>query len=140
MKYPILHAERDLTLHHGLKNLLSQSGEFEFAAHCSYMTSALLALDWYKPDILITGHHLEDEYNVVETFCEFRRTCFPGLKIIVLTDLKDMDPMINALIRGVDGYIRKDAPSEEIYKCIFDVFIGDSHIAISGQEKKSNKE
>ena len=136
MKYPILHAERDLSFHHGLKTLLSQSGEFEFAAHCSYLDSALFALDLYKPDILITGYHLVDEDSVLETFCEYRRTCLPGLKIIVLTELTSLDYMIHALISGVDGYIRKDATGEEIYKCIFDVFIGDTHIAIPNTSKE----
>ena len=112
----------------------------KFAAHCSHLDSALLALDLYKPDILITGYHLVDEESVLEIFCEYRRTCLPGLKIIVLTELTSMDYMINALISGVDGYIRKDAIGEEIYKCIFDVFIGDTHIAIPGQVKKSSKE
>ena len=138
MKYPIVHAERDILFHHGLKNLFSDNDEFDFVDHCCYLDSALKSLDHHKPRLLITGTHLYDERFVVESFCEYRRSCLPELKIIVLTSLNELDYLINSFLSGVDGYLTKDATAEEIFHCLLDVYIGDSHITIP-PIKKENK-
>jgi DNA-binding NarL/FixJ family response regulator len=138
MKYPIVHAERDLRFHLGLKNLLTQNDEFQFSDHCCYLDAALQSLDQYKPKVLITGYHLYDERYVIKTFCEYRKACLPGLKIIVLTRHNDLDYMLDALISGVDGYLTKDAGDEEMLNCISSVARGRTHLSIGQQVSDRN--
>ena len=138
MKYPIVHAERDIRFHLGLKNLLSQNKELEFSDHCCYLDAALHSLDLYKPKLLITGYHLYDERYVIKTFCEYRKACLPGLKIIVLTKYNDLDYMLDALINGVDGYLTKDAGDEEMFKCILSVAGEGTHLNIGQQVPDKN--
>jgi DNA-binding NarL/FixJ family response regulator len=138
MKYPIVHAERDLRFHLGLKNLLAQNEEFQFSDHCCYLDAALQSLDQYKPKLLITGYHLYDERYVIKTFCQYRKACLPGLKIIVLTKHNDLDYMLDAMIHGVDGYLTKDASDEEMLKCILSIIAEGTHHSIGQQIPDSN--
>ena len=130
MKYQIIHAERELRYHETLKNLLANNPEFEFIDHCCYLDSALQSLKKYQPAILITGSKLYDETKVVEAFSEFRGTTMPDLKIIVLTSKDNLDHFLNSVIMGVEGYISKSSPNDEITQCIYNIANGENYLGL----------
>ena len=133
MKYPILHADRDFKFCEKLKKYLSSFNEFEFVDQCCYLDAALQSLDKYQPAILITASKLLDETKVVESFCEYRDSNMPDLKIVVLTSKDDADHFLNSIITGVEGYISKSCNEEDIYHCIKTVMEGGNYFGVPRQ-------
>ena len=130
MKYQIIHADRDFRYHEKLKTLFSNFTDFHFINHCCYLDAALQWLSANKPQILITASKLYDETNVVEAFCAYRDKFMPDLKIIVLTSKEDTEHFLNSIVAGVDGYIAKGCPVEEIHQCFTTVVNGDHYLGV----------
>ena len=139
MKYPIVHAERDLPFHKELKNLLSTCDDLLLANHFTHLDSTLQSLENYEPRLLITDAHLFDEDHVIEVLCQYRNACRPDLKIMVLTNEYSLEYVLHALTCKVDGYLTKDATLDEIYACILDVILGNTYISVPDQFKRSKK-
>jgi DNA-binding NarL/FixJ family response regulator len=129
MKYQIIHADRDFRYHEKLKTAFAQYSDFHFVDHCCYLDAALQSLSIHQPQILITASKLYDETNVVEALCNYRQTMMPNLKIIVLTSKEDMGHFLNSMVEGIDGYIAKGCPVEEIHKCLSRVINGDHYLS-----------
>ena len=133
MNYPIIHADRDYRFHEKLKTAFVQYPDFQFLDHCCYLDAALPLLAKHQPAMLLTASKLFDEANVAEAFCAYRDENMPGLKIIVLTSKENIDHFLNSISAGVNGYISKWSPIEEIHQCMKAIINGDNYLGVYKQ-------
>src|SRR6187397_507119 len=115
MSLRIVHADRHKLFHDGLKSVFKNAPDFEIVDHCAYLDLAIASLDRNKPDVLFTATSLYDTRNAVIAFCDYRDAYIPEMKIIVLTMVSSLDYFLNGLIKGVDGYLTKEASADDIY-------------------------
>jgi DNA-binding NarL/FixJ family response regulator len=73
-------------------------------------------------DVVLVDYALPDSDGPLSVGT-FRRTV-PGVKIVVLTGLRDETAVAAALEAGCDGYITKDRPPEELVAALHSVMAG----------------
>jgi DNA-binding NarL/FixJ family response regulator len=104
------------------------------------ISGASIGINTYEPDLLLTATNLYDTSNAVQAFCGHRELYMPEIKIIVLTMVSSLDYFLNGLIKGVDGYLPKEATADDIYSCVLDVSIGDRYLTVPDEVKRRTKE
>jgi DNA-binding NarL/FixJ family response regulator len=140
MSYRIVHADRSASFHNGVKRVFADNPNFDFVDHCGYLEQALESLDIYQPNLLLTASNLYDTRNAVQAFCGHRELYMPEMKIIVLTMVTSLDFLLNGLIKGVDGYLTKEATADDIFNCVLEVSIGDRYLTVPEEVKRRTKE
>jgi DNA-binding NarL/FixJ family response regulator len=65
MSYRIVHADRSMLFHRGVKSLFAGDKDFEFVDHCSYLEQAFESLETHRPNLLLTATNLYDTRGIL---------------------------------------------------------------------------
>ena len=110
----------------GVKHILDAEPDIEVVAELDGMRGLEDAINRFEPDVVLLDLEL-GEIDGVEALRQVREIA-PQLKVIVYTSHDEEDYIIQAAELGVDGYLLKGSPKEEIVGAIRSVNEGGSAI------------
>jgi DNA-binding NarL/FixJ family response regulator len=96
----------------GLCRIINESGTARVNQLYYSLQACRNGLCLNLPDVLLLDIHLPDGNGV--DFCAETKTLYPGLKILMLTSLNETSVVKRSLHNGAQGYILKNATSEEV--------------------------
>lgn len=106
----------------GVRSRLKEEAGMQIAGEASSGAEAIQKLAKVKADIVILDIKMEG-LNGIET-AKRMKDKWPNLKILVLTGY-DFHQYVSASIKlGVDGYMLKDSPQDELVKALRDIADG----------------
>lgn len=106
----------------GLQSIIAQRDDMEIVGAYTSGEQALRQVAEVRPDVLVVDMRIPGEYGLEIIKCCRERV--PGARCIILTSFADAGDARRALAAGVDGYILKEAPPEEIIRAIRQVYRG----------------
>ena len=106
----------------GLKMLLSLYDDINIVAEGTDGSEALELIEKYNPDVLLMDIRMPIMNGVEAT--KLVKEKYPDIKILILTTFNDNDYIFDSLKNGANGYLLKDAGSDEIIDAIKNVYKG----------------
>ena len=106
----------------GLKMLLSLDDDINIVAEGTDGSEALELIEKYSPDVLLMDIRMPIMNGVEAT--KLVKEKYPDIKILILTTFNDNDYIFDSLKNGANGYLLKDAGSDEIIDAIKNVYKG----------------
>jgi DNA-binding NarL/FixJ family response regulator len=113
-------------LRDGLRNILSVEEDIEVVGEAVSGDDALLKVENCQPDMILMDINMPMK-NGVEVTGILKRE-YPNIKILVLTMHSHEEYFMSAIREGADGYLLKDAPSDQVVEAIRTVARGESVI------------
>jgi DNA-binding NarL/FixJ family response regulator len=111
---------------YGVRQILDSEPDIEVVDELAGMKGFAVVLNELQPDVVLLDLEL-DEIRGVEALRQLREIA-PALKVIVYTSHDEEEYIIQAAELGVDGYLLKGSPKEEIVSAIRSVSEGGSAI------------
>jgi len=121
-KIRLLIAEDMEIVRKGLKALLAANAGFEIAGEASDGHMAVNQAVALNPDVVLMDLSLP-RMDGVEAIAEIKRRC-PRVRLLALTAHGKENYLTSAVQAGVDGYLLKNSPSEELFSAITAVASG----------------
>lgn len=111
-------------LRDGLKNIIAIEEAIEVVGELTSGEGILEKIQATKPDVVLMDINLPNKSGIelTDTIKEKCSDC----KVLILTMYKHDEYFLSALKAGADGYLLKDAPSEEVIEAIHAVAQGNS--------------
>ncbi len=128
-KPKIVIAEDYRILREGLRALLCFDDEFEVAGEATDGQEALRQVEQLRPELLLLDLSLP-RMNGTEVIREIKHRRLPT-RILVLTVHADESQVYGALKAGADGYLLKNAGTDELTMAIRSVLAGRSYLSPS---------
>lgn len=101
----------------GLRTALEKTTDFEVIGEADNADDAISAVELLDPDVVLLDIRLKGGRSGVEVAGRLRST-MPALKIVVLTN-HAQEPYLRAMVEaGVDGYLLKDTPPNQIVEAL----------------------
>ena len=125
--YSVLIAD-DLTLvREGLAALCQKQPHFQVVGQCSEGAAALRMIEAQRPDIAVLDLNLPDLFTLEIV----RRVKAANLstKIVVLSTRKDRKTVVEALRGGVNAFLLKSAPAQELLEAFEQVLGGGIYVS-----------
>ncbi|MCM3663537.1 response regulator transcription factor [Mesobacillus subterraneus] len=113
-------------LRDGLRNIISLVDDIEVVGEAVSGDDALLQVEQCKPDMILMDINMPMKNGVEVTGILKKK--FPHIKILVLTMHSHEEYFMSAIREGADGYLLKDAPSDQVVEAIRTVARGESVI------------
>jgi DNA-binding NarL/FixJ family response regulator len=113
-------------LRDGLRNILEMEEDIQVAGEAESGEEALRRIPELKPDLIIMDINMPNGNGVKVTGIIKNR--YPDIKILMLTMHSHEEYFMSAIREGADGYILKDAPSEQVVEAVRTVAKGESII------------
>jgi DNA-binding NarL/FixJ family response regulator len=113
-------------LRDGLRNIISLVDDIEVVGEAVSGDDALLQVEKCKPDMILMDINMPMKNGVEVTGILKKK--FPHIKILVLTMHSHEEYFMSAIREGADGYLLKDAPSDQVVEAIRTVARGESVI------------
>lgn len=110
----------------GIKQLLEFDGTMEVVGEAADGEACLDKIYMVKPDVLLLDINIPKK-NGIEVLEELRRRKF-DVKVLMLTVHNEVEYLMKAVDLEVDGYILKDAGSNELKKAIKTILSGHQFI------------
>lgn len=107
-KTRIVVADRNVITRVGLRSILERNAGMAVVAEATTYEAALDAVDEHGPDVLIIDLDLGDDTTRGLKLCEEVTDRYPATKILVLAQKLSEMIVVEALRRGVTGYLCKD--------------------------------
>ena len=104
----IVVAERNVITRVGLRSILERNSGFAVVAEATTYEAALDAVDEHGPDLLIIDLDLGDDTTRGLKLCEEVTDRYSDTKILVLANKLSEIVVVEAVRRGVSGYLCKD--------------------------------
>ncbi|PYZ95522.1 DNA-binding response regulator [Alteribacter lacisalsi] len=120
-------------LRDGLKTIFSMEKDFNVISEAESGEEALKILEKVQPEIVIMDINLPGK-NGVDVTAEVKER-WPDIKILVLTMYKHDEYFMSAITKGAEGYLLKDAPSEEVVDAVRSLMSGEAVIHPSMAKK-----
>ncbi|GAB4479427.1 MAG: response regulator transcription factor [Anaerolineae bacterium] len=111
----------------GLRLLLEEQGDFEVVGQAANGTEALQLIDSLRPDVVVMDISMPN-LNGLETTARLSAMPRPP-RVIILSQHKRHEYVVQALRAGANGYLLKDAVVNELSKAIHEVFEGRSYLS-----------
>ncbi|NQY08491.1 MAG: response regulator transcription factor [Flavobacteriales bacterium] len=126
-----------------IKSIIEKDKEFNLMAEANNSAEAYRFVRKHKPDILITDIYLKGDKG--SKYIQGLKKINPLIKIIVLSDRKELDIVCKAFELGVHSYMLKSCQINEIETAIQKVIAGDKYFTkdvkrIISSAKKMRKE
>lgn len=129
----IVIADDHAILRNGLKLILDQMDEFEVVGCASNGIEAVALAKEHKPDVVLMDICM-DGGDGIEATRQIKHYS-KDIKVLCLTTFDDMQFIIDLIAAGVDGYILKAMPDDELVAAIKNVYNG---MAVFDQRIKQN--
>ena len=126
-KQRLVIAEDHIILRAGLIALLATRPEFEVVGEASDGREAIRMAEKLQPDLVLLDLSMP-RTNGLEALKEIKRVSEKS-RVLVLTAHKTEDYVFTALQAGADGYLLKDATSEELFLAIRSVMSGERYLS-----------
>lgn len=111
----------------GLKMLLSLDTDINVTAEAENGEQLIHLLNISLPDVILMDVRMPVMNGVEAT--GIIKKLYPKVKIIILTTFNEDEYIFNGIKNGADGYILKDAGSDDIIKAIKTTYNGNVHLA-----------
>ena len=126
-KLRIILADDHRVLRTGLKLLLSSQSDFCVVGEASDGKELLQLLTAASADVLLLDLSMPG-MSGMECLQEIRRRKLP-LRVLVLTMHSEQQYIREVMLRGADGYLRKDTLDTELFRALLTVAAGKRYIA-----------
>ncbi|MBI3372134.1 MAG: response regulator transcription factor [Betaproteobacteria bacterium] len=136
-KHRILLVDDHEIVRTGLRELLQLEPDLEIAGEAATSAEAMTLLRDAKCDLVLLDVSLPDRSGV-DTL-KLIRVAYPSLAVLVLSAYPEEQYAINLLRAGANGYIKKDAPGEEIIGAIRAVLHRGRYISAAVSEMLVNQ-
>ncbi|MFC7371716.1 response regulator [Fictibacillus iocasae] len=123
-------------LRDGLKTIFALEEDMTVAGEAISAEDAIVQMPAVAPDVVIMDINLPG-MNGVEA-AEVLKRKYPSTKVLVLTMYNHDEYLLAALKAGADGYLLKDAPSEQVVDAVKAVYKGESILTPSMTKKLVN--
>ncbi|MEJ2587800.1 MAG: response regulator transcription factor [Deltaproteobacteria bacterium] len=126
-KTSVVLVEDHTILRHGLRSLLTLSGNMEIVGEAGDGQSAIRCILDKEPDLVLLDLNMPkmDGFSVIY---EVKRQ-YPGTKILALTMHDDDSYVLDAFKAGADGYCLKSASHEELMSAVQAILSGKRYIS-----------
>ncbi|NIR16925.1 MAG: response regulator transcription factor, partial [Desulfobacterales bacterium] len=128
-RHRVIIAEDHTILREGLRALLSAQSDLEVVGEAEDGRQAIRRVEELGPDLILTDLSMP-KMNGVEAIREIKKRA-PETKVLALTVHKAEEFILEVLQAGADGYILKDASSEELMMAIKSVLGGKRYLSPS---------
>jgi two-component system response regulator DevR len=126
-KTRIVVADRNVITRVGLRSILERNAGMAVVAEATTYDAVLDAVDEHGPDVLIIDLDLGDDTTRGLKLCEEVTDRYPSTKILVLAQKLSEMIVVEALRRGVTGYLCKDdVKADELGKGVRSVQDGET--------------
>jgi len=125
----IVVAEDHTILREGLRALISSQGDLEVVGEAGDGREAIRQVENLLPDLILMDLSMP-KMSGVEAIREIKKR-IPETKILALTVHKTEEFILEVLQAGADGYIPKDASSNELMMAIRSVLMGKRYLCPS---------
>ena len=113
-------------LRDGLRNIISVEEDIEVVGEALSGDEALLKVESCKPDMILMDINMPMKNGVEVTGILKKK--YPHIKVLILTMHSHEEYFMSAIREGADGYLLKDAPSDQVVEAIRTVARGESVI------------
>jgi DNA-binding NarL/FixJ family response regulator len=113
-------------LRDGLRNIISVVEDIEVVGEAVSGEDALIQVEKCQPDLILMDINMPNKNGVEVTGILKKK--YPRIKILVLTMHSHEEYFMSAIREGADGYLLKDAPSDQVVEAIRTVARGESVI------------
>jgi two-component system, NarL family, response regulator LiaR len=110
----------------GLTLILSSNPDFTVIGAAEDGDKALQMIERESPDVVLMDLKMPIMDGIQATASIKRR--YPQVKVLVLTTHSDDEWLFDAIRSGANGYLLKDAPSEDLFKAIRATLAGDTPV------------
>lgn len=110
----------------GLSLILSSNPELSVVGAAEDGARAIEMVEVNRPDLVLMDLKMPIMDGIQATESIKRR--FPQVKVLVLTTHSDDEWLFDAIRSGANGYLLKDAPSEDLFKAIRSTMAGDTPV------------
>ena len=107
---------------YGIRHMLNAEPDIEVVGELEHINGVGPALSALKHDVVLLDLELEETHGV-DALRSIREEA-PGLHVIIYTSHDEEDRIIQAAELGVDGYLLKGCPKDEIVSAIHSVHDG----------------
>ena len=126
MKISIIIADDHSMIREGIKQLLELDENFTVIGFANNGREAIDKIKIFHPDVLLLDVNMP-VLGGIETLAEIKQNKI-DVKVIMLTIHNEREYLIKAAELGCDGYILKEADSDELKKAIYNVYEGKRYI------------
>lgn len=123
-------------LRDGLRNILGLEDDIRVVGEAVSGDDALAKVSECEPDVILMDINMPKKSGVEVTGILKKK--YPSIKVLVLTMHNHDEYFMAAIREGADGYLLKDAPSEQVVEAIRTVARGESVIHPSMTKKLLN--
>ena len=123
----IVIAEDHTSLREGLRALLSSEAELRVVGEAKDGREAIQRVEQLEPDLILMDLSMP-KMNGVEAIREIKNR-IPETRVLALTVHKAEEFVLEVLQAGADGYVLKDASSEELVMAIRSVLGGQRYLS-----------
>ncbi|EDL66491.1 response regulator [Bacillus sp. SG-1] len=113
-------------LRDGLKTILESEDDINVVGEAVSGSDALSKVRELDPDIILMDINMPGMNGVEVT--KVLKQQYPHIKVLMLTMHSHEEYFMAAIKEGADGYLLKDAPSEQVVEAVRTVFSGESVI------------
>ncbi|WP_409250713.1 response regulator [Bacillus sp. SCS-153A] len=113
-------------LRDGLKTILESEDDINVVGEAISGSDALNKVKELDPDIILMDINMPGMNGVEVT--KILKQQYPHIKVLMLTMHSHEEYFMAAIKEGADGYLLKDAPSEQVVEAVRTVFQGESVI------------
>ena len=131
--YRVVIAEDHAILREGLRALLSSHPNLEVVGEAEDGREAIRCIDQLMPEVVLMDLSMP-KMNGMEALREIKRR-HPNTKVLTLTVHKTEEYILAALQAGADGYVLKDATSNELLMAIGSVISGKRYLSPGVSER-----
>lgn len=124
-------------LREGLSALLERQADLQVVAMAADGEAAIALVATHQPDVILMDLRMPrlEGADAVATIC----TQWPEARIIMLTTYDGDEDIYRALRAGAKGYLLKDAPCEELFTAIRQVYLGQKYIMSQVAQKLTDR-
>ena len=121
----------------GIKAIICRDSHIEVVGESDNVDDGYEAVSKIRPDMLLLDISLHGSSGLV--LGRKLKSKFPEMKVIIITAFSKIDYVMDALESGLNGYILKESPPDNLADIIIRVFNGEMYIDsnISNQVIKS---
>lgn len=141
MKQPrrirILIADDHPVVREGLSALIRLQPDMEVVAEAGSGLEAAEQFRKHLPDVTLLDLRMPDRDGAI-TVSDIRSR-FPDAKIVIMSAYEGEEEIYRALVAGMEGYLPKDSPREQLMECIREVYAGRKWIPVKIASKLAHR-
>lgn len=120
----------------GIRSLLQNEKNIEWAGHASNAASCLAYLHQQQPDVILMDINLPDKSGI--DLCKEVREKYPPVFIIGLSTFNQLSFIQKMMDNGASGYVLKNATQQELMEAIKTVAKGKTYLSFEVSQTLRN--